>query len=659
MSRLSFKLEKVASNSKARATTFKTLHNVVETPLFMPVGTHAAVRAQRKEDMLDAGVQILLANTYHLLLRPGPDIFKKFGGIHGFANWPKSFLTDSGGFQIFCLPNSRVMKEDGAYFKSYVDNQIICLSPEKSIDTQIAIGSDIMMVLDQCVPSTVDRKTALDAMHLTHRWAHRSLDARGDSPQALFGIVQGACFEDLRIQSAKYISELPFDGLAIGGLAVGESYQERLDCTSIVTDHLPSDRPRYLMGVGTTLDLLEAVHRGVDMFDCILPTSMAQQGKAFTSIGRRDLRRAAYRDKEDPLDPSCNCYTCKNFSLAYLSHLHRVHEAQAWQLIGLHNIFFYMNLMRRCREHILNDTWMGFYQSQREVLDARDSYGPKTAHFSRQEREKNGLRLGRFEIVERDGINRVYDHQTNETMHSVIPPEVEAQSLYVDQSGLESTVQSMLSLGYQKPLVIWDVGLGAGHNAMAAILKAEEVIAKAKVNTELDTPNKNPIIQVISFEIDLDALRLAAKFTSRFNHMRHPAPHQICASHAWMSKDGLIEWRLVLGDYFELFETQTAPDLIFYDPFSMKQDGHFWTLEAFKKLSHHLNGMSSVLFTYSASTRVRARLVEAGFRVAKGLGTGPKSETTIAASEGFYDANSQKFSWIDPNEILMKASSIK
>ena len=252
--RLQFTLEATASGSSARAARFTTRHNEVLTPTFMPVGTHAAVRSQRREDLLASGAQVLLANTYHLLLRPGAEIFKKFGGIHGFMNWPRSVLTDSGGYQIFSLPGSRTMREEYAEFKSYVDNTLVRLSPESSIEAQKAIGADIMMALDQCVPSTVEHAVARDAMHLTHRWAQRSLAARGDSEQALFGIVQGASYEDLRRESARSITQMPFDGFAIGGLAVGETHAQREDCTATVTELLPPHSPRYLMGVGTTRD---------------------------------------------------------------------------------------------------------------------------------------------------------------------------------------------------------------------------------------------------------------------------------------------------------------------------------------------------------------------------------------------------------------------
>ena len=242
----------------------------------MPVGTHAAVRSQRREDLLASGAQVLLANTYHLLLRPGVEIFEKFGGIHGFMNWPRSVLTDSGGFQIFSLPGSRVMSEEYAEFKSYVDHTLVRLSPERSIATQKSIGADIMMVLDQCVPSTVDHATARTAMELTHRWAQRSLAARGDSAQALFGIVQGASYPDLRIESAKAVTDMPFDGYAIGGLAVGESSEQREDCTAVVTELLPQDQPRYLMGVGTTR---RSAGGGALRFDCILFVPAGQAGR--------------------------------------------------------------------------------------------------------------------------------------------------------------------------------------------------------------------------------------------------------------------------------------------------------------------------------------------------------------------------------------------
>ena len=320
-SRLDFRLDAEAGNSRARAATFRTLHNEVQTPLFMPVGTQATVKAQLTRTLEEAGSQILLANTYHLLLRPGAEVFRRTGGIHGFMSWDRAVLTDSGGFQIFSLPHSRSMSEAGAVFQSYLDGQTILLSPELSIETQKAIGSDIMMALDQCIASTADEATARAAIGVTHRWAARSLAARGDSPQSIFGIVQGALFPELRRESAATLGEMPFDGFAIGGLAVGESKSEREDLCEFTAQLLPPDKPRYLMGVGTPLDILEAVHRGVDMFDCIMPTQLAQRGAVFTSRGFLQMRRGVYKFSEEKLDPACACPTCARYSRAYLHHL--------------------------------------------------------------------------------------------------------------------------------------------------------------------------------------------------------------------------------------------------------------------------------------------------------------------------------------------------
>jgi queuine tRNA-ribosyltransferase len=616
--RLDFKLEATASGSSARAARFTTLHNEVLTPTFMPVGTHAVVRSQRREDLLESGAQVLLANTYHLLLRPGTAVFEKFGGIHGFMNWPRSVLTDSGGFQIFSLPGSRTLTEEHAEFKSYLDKTIIRLSPERSIETQKLIGADIMMVLDQCVPSTVDHATARSAMELTHRWAHRCLTARGDSPQAMFGIVQGASYEDLRIESARVITELPFDGFAIGGLAVGETSQQREDCTATVTALLPKDQPRYLMGVGTTRDLLEAVHRGVDMFDCILPTSLAKQGVAFTSLGRRDLRRAAYRGMEGPIDPHCSCYTCRTYSIAYLFHLQRANEFTGWQLLGLHNIHFYMQLMRTMREQILAGTWMRFYQAQRELLDARDSYGAPVRHVTKAQRRSRRLKRGRYEVLVRDEVGFIRDCGSGEVMHSVTDPLVEARSLYVEQSRLIERLQA----GGSEPLVVWDVGLGAAANAMAAILEAE----KCEFG-----PNRRGL-KLVSFENDLDSLQLALDHPRWFKHLRHPAPATLLTQHAWENPAAAIEWQLLVGDFAEQKLAAQSPDIIFFDPFSFKTDGALWTQSAFSSLLCVCCNSATELYTYSYSTSVRAAMLAAGFFVAKGRGTGPKAETTIGLS---------------------------
>ncbi len=371
-SRLNFRVDAEASDSRARAGTFRTLHNEVQTPVFMPVGTKATVKAQLPRTLEEAGTQILLANTYHLLLRPGAEVFRRTGGIHGFMSWDRAVLTDSGGFQIFSLPHACAMSEAGAVFQSYLDGRTILLSPELSIETQIAIGSDIMMALDQCIASTADEASAREAVEVTHRWAARSLAARGDSPQSMFGIVQGALFPELRRESAATLAEMAFDGFAIGGLAVGESRSEREDLTEFTAQLLPTDKPRYLMGVGTPLDILEAVHRGVDMFDCIMPTQLAQRGAVFTSRGFLQMRRGVYKFSNDPLDPACACPTCARYTRAYLHHLTKSSETLGWQLLGKHNIHFYHQLMRNIRESILAGRFDEFYREKRAALQESD-----------------------------------------------------------------------------------------------------------------------------------------------------------------------------------------------------------------------------------------------------------------------------------------------
>ena len=363
-------------DSRARTTTFTTAHGKVETPIFMPVGTQATVKALTVDSLKSVGSNVLLANTYHLMLRPGVEVFEKFGGIHRFMNWDRPVLTDSGGFQIFSMKNNRKISEVGAEFQSYVDGRKFLLSPEESIRVQGAIGSDIMMVLDQCVPSTSSHAVATEAMHLTHRWAKRSFDARalqnelrlarGRTPQALFAIVQGACFEDLRRQSAEALCAMDFDGFAIGGLAVGESKSQREDFTELTAGLLPKNKPRYLMGVGTPLDILEAVHRGVDMFDCIMPSAIAKRGTAFTAKGKVHIYRGVYKFADAPLDENCDCATCTQYSRAYLHHLHKSDEVLGWKLLSKHNIYFYHRMMKEIRESIHEQRFSSLYRQKRE-----------------------------------------------------------------------------------------------------------------------------------------------------------------------------------------------------------------------------------------------------------------------------------------------------
>ncbi len=380
-------------------------------------------------------------------------------------------LTDSGGFQIFSLPHSRSLTEGGAVFQSYLDGRSILLSPELSIETQRAIGSDIMMVLDQCVASTAPAEVARRAMELTHRWAGRSLAARGDSPQALFAIVQGALFPELRRESARRLTELPFEGFAIGGLAVGEAREQREEICELTAALLPRDKPRYLMGVGTPIDILEAVHRGVDMFDCIIPTQLAQRGGVFTSRGILQLRRAVYKFSEEKLDPACACPTCARYSLAYLHHLTKTGETLGWQLLGTHNIYFYHRFMRDLRASILTGRFLEFYQAQRAILDEPDPEHPAVPSKPKRQRH---TKLGEYAVhIAHEGFGSILHVASGEIMHSRTPPMEEARNLYVDQAGLRERLRQAGA----PPLVVWDAGLGAAANAMAAILCYEELAA--------------------------------------------------------------------------------------------------------------------------------------------------------------------------------------
>ena len=612
---LHFQLDALASGSRARAATFRTLHNEVRTPLFMPVGTHATVKAQTPDFLHDSGSQILLANTYHLLLRPGAEVFRRVGGIHRFMSWERSVLTDSGGFQIFSLPHSRSMSEAGAVFQSYLDGRTIVLSPELSIETQKAIGSDIMMVLDQCVPSTVDEATARQAMELTHRWAARSLAARGDSRQALFGIVQGALNQSLRQASAEALCAMPFEGFAIGGLAVGEGKSEREDTCEFTAALLPDDKPRYLMGVGTPLDILEAVHRGVDMFDCIIPTQVAQRGGAFTSRGFLQLRRGIYKTSNDPLDPDCGCPTCAKFSRAYLHHLTKCKETLGWQLIGQHNIFFYHRLMAEMRQSILEDRFLPFYEGKRAILAEDDLDNPVTPMRRNPPRS---ITLGEYKIhTAIEGFSSILHVSSGEIMHSRTPPMDEARSLYIAQSRLASRLREDTN----EPLVIWDVGLGAAANAMAAVECYEALALEGPVRP----------MHIVSFENDLDSLRLALKNNDRFPYLRHAGPPAILKNATWVSKQQeLLSWQLHEGDFLDLLAQAVPPDLVFYDMFSGKTCAPAWTEDAFRAMLAICGSRDVELFTYTCSTASRVAMLGAGWGVARGRNAGDKEETTIA-----------------------------
>ncbi len=388
MTQRGFRWVATARGSSARAGVLETLHGPVLTPVFMPVGTQATVKAQLPQTLLDSGSQVLLANTYHLLLRPGPEVLRRMGGIHRFMSWPRAVLTDSGGYQVFSLPGARTVSEEGATFRSYVDHKHGAPLPRvehRDPDRHRRRHHDGLRPL-RGVDSRPRHRPRRG--RLTARWAVRCLSSAGagrlrgsagDSPQALFGIVQGALFPDLRRECAARLAEMPFDGYAIGGLAVGESREEREDVCALTAEQMPQDKPRYLMGVGTPLDLLEAVHRGVDMFDCIIPTQVAQRGGAFTSRGYLQMREPSMRWPTLPLDPDCDCPTCPRHSRAYLHHLIKVREPLGWQLLGQHNLHFYHRLMREMRESILADGFADLYRAKREAARRRRPGQPREA----------------------------------------------------------------------------------------------------------------------------------------------------------------------------------------------------------------------------------------------------------------------------------------
>ena len=361
-----------ATEQGARAGVLHTRRGDIPTPVFMPVATRASFRHISMEDARSTSAKIILSNTYHLLDAPGPEVFESFGDIHRFMGWQGAVLTDSGGYQIFSLPGERSITERGAQFRLPSGRRQL-LTPESSIAMQQAIGSDIMMALDVCVDSTSDELRTRQAMVTTHAWAARSLEAhaRKQRGQALFGIVQGGVHAALREQSAKAITALPFDGFAIGGLAVGETRSERETMTALCTALLPPDKPRYLMGVGTPLDLVEAVHRGVDLFDCILPTKMAQQGWAYTFQGVLEVMRPAMQRAQGPLDPGCTCLACHSQPLGYIHHLLRVGNAQGVRWLAIHNVHHTQALMSRLRSAILSNGWDLLYAELRERLPKR------------------------------------------------------------------------------------------------------------------------------------------------------------------------------------------------------------------------------------------------------------------------------------------------
>lgn len=346
------KFELLAKDGGARRGRLEFPRGVVETPVFMPVGTYGTVKAMTPEELQSLGARIILGNTFHLMLRPGEQIVAAHGGLHGFMHWDGPILTDSGGFQVWSLAELRKISEQGVRFASPVDGAQVFLGPERSMEIQHALGADIVMVFDECTPHPATEHEARASMELSLRWAARCRSAHGDHPAALFGIVQGGMYPALRQASLAGLLELGFDGYALGGLSVGETAAEREAVIAAVEPLLPIDRPRYLMGVGTPEDLVESVAQGIDMFDCVMPTRNARNGYLFTRRGTLRIRNARHRDDTGPIDPACGCYTCAHYSRAYLRHLERCNEILGARLNTIHNLYFYLDLMAQMRAAI-------------------------------------------------------------------------------------------------------------------------------------------------------------------------------------------------------------------------------------------------------------------------------------------------------------------
>jgi queuine tRNA-ribosyltransferase len=359
----SFDVVANSTESQARAGLINTSHGEIETPIFMPVGTLGSVKAVSPEELVEAGAQIILGNTYHLYLRPGCDIINRFNGLHQFMHWSKPILSDSGGFQVFSLAKLVRISEEGVTFQSHIDGSKHLLSPEKVMQIQACLGTDISMCLDQCIQYPANREQCRAALNMTSHWARRCKRSQQSSPRgrnALFGIVQGGMYEDLRRQSARDLMDMEFDGYAIGGLSVGEPVDLMLEVGAYTLPELPWVKPRYIMGVGTPENIIELVARGADMFDCVLPTRNARNGQCFTQAGTINISNSHYKDDTEPLEPDCRCYTCRNYSRAYLRHLFMARELLAYRLNTIHNIHYFLNFVRQMRTAIVSDEFESF-----------------------------------------------------------------------------------------------------------------------------------------------------------------------------------------------------------------------------------------------------------------------------------------------------------
>ena len=357
---MQFELHTEDQDSQARRGTLTFPRGKVETPAFMPVGTYGSVKGLNPEQVEALGADIILGNTFHLMLRPGTDIIKAHGDLHDFIGWDKPILTDSGGFQVFSLGDMRKITEEGVQFSSPVNGDKVMMTPESSMQVQRDLGSDIVMIFDECTPYPATHQEAADSMRMSLRWAQRSKEAHGDNSSALFGIIQGGMYEDLRDESLAGLADIDFDGFAVGGLSVGEPKDDMMRVLKHIAPKMPKDKPRYLMGVGKPEDLVEGVRRGIDMFDCVMPTRNARNGHLFTHNGVVKLRNAANKTDTGPIDPECDCYTCQNYSRAYLHHLDKCGEILGATLNSIHNLHYYQTLMAGLRRSLEEGTFASF-----------------------------------------------------------------------------------------------------------------------------------------------------------------------------------------------------------------------------------------------------------------------------------------------------------
>jgi queuine tRNA-ribosyltransferase len=362
-----------ATQSNARAGLLKTPHGDIHTPVFMPVGTHSAVRTLTWPQVADTGAEIVLSNAYHLYLRPGHELVEKAGGLHHWMNWHKPILTDSGGFQVFSLAKHRDITPEGVFFKDLVDGKTHFMGPKESMRIQNALGADIIMAFDECPPGAADYDYAKKSLEMTNRWLETCFEHHARKDQALFPIVQGSVYEDLRVQSVDFVSQFDAVGFAIGGVSVGETKMQMNQVVSFTAPRLPAHKPRYLMGVGTPEDLLEGIRHGIDMFDCVMPTRVARHGSFFTPTGKKIIRNAEYKEDFAPLVEDCACYTCQNHSRAYLKHIYRMGETTAATLLSIHNVYTLVELAQEARRKIIAGTFEDFYQERLALMGQKPS----------------------------------------------------------------------------------------------------------------------------------------------------------------------------------------------------------------------------------------------------------------------------------------------